>query len=373
MGGIIFVFYNISNRIAFYRQVSGKAEWRVSNGQRYLYVEADTHYDLGYNTGKALSYEIVKAKYLLIATGLVYGLSYLKMESMSKDYLDYIPNKYQREIEGMKDGATAGSGFSITFSDILIQTLFFEIIYGRFNPTSSAPFGCTDLGAKNNDNSIIIRQNVDIAKPFSLIHSFVLHKLNDDPLVFTYRLGGSLGFPTGKNEHGLNIVMNLVQTKIQAPLTTPIFVSVREGLANCKNVDDFYGILFPENESPYSLNFLLADDTDIIALQALPNNISLLYPATTIVQSNTYRDPLWQDNLVDKDYSKDRQEYAEDLIEEAYNDNHIKNKELLKILSDQPIICRNEEGIVGMKTIAFFTSESFGLGNSNGNIGSNPI
>ena len=107
--------------------------------------------------------------------------------------------------------------------------------------------------------------------------------------------------------------------------------------------------------------------------QALPENQTKVTLTTIAVRTNRYLDPNWQDKLADPEYSKDRQEYAEELIEEEYEDNKLTNEELLKILGDEPIICRNGEGLFTMETAAFITTESFGLGTVNGKVGEIPI
>ena len=119
--------------------------------------------------------------------------------------------------------------------------------------------------------------------------------------------------------------------------------------------------------------YIIANKSNLIALQSLPENQTVTYPSTIVVQSNTFREPLWQDTLIDPMYSKDRQIYAENLIDSVYNNNELTNEELLDILRDQPVICRNEKGIFGTGTLAFMTTKSFGLGNPNGKIGVTPI
>ena len=72
LGGIIFIFYNISNRIAFSRLTSGFSEWRNTNGQIYLYIETNNYYDLGYHTGKGIGYNIALMKYELLISSLMF-------------------------------------------------------------------------------------------------------------------------------------------------------------------------------------------------------------------------------------------------------------------------------------------------------------
>ncbi|MFX1233573.1 MAG: C45 family autoproteolytic acyltransferase/hydrolase [Promethearchaeota archaeon] len=374
---ILLVSYNISNRIAFFKfNISGYSEWVNSNGQKYLYIEADNSYDLGYHTGFQLSSEIIKMKLLIYLYAPILGLCYSEFENLCLNYLSYIPEIYKQEIQGISDGASAGGGFYISFRDIVVQSVFFEVVYGRISPSKlsmNKVLGCTALGSKNMNGSVVIGQNMDLLKPFSWVQSFVLHRLKGKPLIFTYRLGGCPALPMGKNEYGLTIITNLVQTNIEAPVTEPTFVVVREGLTNYKNIEDICKTLVLNNKSAYSRNLIVANRTSILSVQALPENHTIQIPTTTIVQSNTYVNPYWQKYLTDLNYSKDRQALAENLISIAYNNNELTNSELLNILKSQPIICRDEPGLFGTQTVAFMTFNSFGLGKPNRRIGIIPI
>ncbi len=364
-GSIIFLSYNISNRFAFIRlNLSGYYEWRESNGQDYLYVEANEHYDLGYHTGHALSWKIVQMKYLLFFGASFYGLNYFNLIEMSNQYLKKIPEDYQKEILGVSEGASQASGFYISFSDILIQNLFFEILYGRHEPTTlelNSDFGCTAFGANNTDSTMIIGQTMDLLKPMGLVQSFVLHKLNNEPLIFSYRLGGALALPMAKNENGLTIVFNLVQTNIISPIITPTFVLIREGLSSLTSVKDFKDYLFPNNQSSFCRNFIICNNTLLLSIQALPEIQEIKNINATITTSNTYLNTEWENYLKDPKYSKERQVHAETRLLEAYNDNILSDSELLDIFKDEPIIYRNEEGLFGVGTLSFMTTNSFGF------------
>ncbi|MGV9197254.1 MAG: C45 family autoproteolytic acyltransferase/hydrolase [Promethearchaeia archaeon] len=371
--GYSMLFYNISNKIVYHKNVGGFAEWRSSHGQQYLYVEADDHYGLGYLTGKAAAMKVYLMKDFFLAAALSMGLNYFSFIEIGKKYLDYIPQEYQEELQGIADGATAGSGFLVTFEDALIQSLFFEILYGQSQTDTDQMVACTAFGAINDDNTTIIGQNMDLAKPMKYFQYFVLHRLKNSPKVFTYRLGGCLSIAMGKNEHNLSIVMNLVQIKEKAELCKPSFVTVREGLAQDQLADKFYKTLFPEERSPFGLNYLIADNEKIIKVQARPDNIAKNYINSTQVHSNTYLNKNWRDALLDPGYSEERQEYSEGVLEESYEDGQITNYEILKILGDSPVICRKEEGLLGAQSMAFFTTKSFGCGTTNGEIGEIPI
>ena len=369
----VLFFYNLSNRIIYHREVSGFAEWRESNNQKYLYVEADDHYSLGYLTGKATAMKIYLMKEFFLIASLSLGLDYSSFIKIGDKYLSYIPEKYQDEIRGIAEGATAGSGFHISFKDALIQSLFFEILYGQSETEEDQMVACTAFGIKNEDNTTLTGQNMDLVKPMRNFQYFVLHKLKNKPKIFTYRIGASLAIAMGKSEKNISIIMNLVQIKEKADIFIPSFVTVREGLADSQNVSEFYDCLFPQAKSPFGLNYIIADGQNIMAIQALPNKISKNYLNDTQIHSNTYLNKSWKEKLLDPHYSEERQEYSEEVLHDAYKNGDVTNKELLELLSDEPVICRDEEGILGVGSLAFFTSDSFGCGTANQNVGSIPI
>jgi hypothetical protein len=131
--------------------------------------------------------------------------------------------------------------------------------------------------------------------------------------------------------------------------------------------------LFPESKSPFGLNYIIADDQKIIAIQALPDQISKSHLNSSKVHSNTYLNDTWKKELLEPDYSEERQRYSEDVLQDAYQDKTVTNKELLSILGDKPIICRKEEGLFGAQSLAFFSTSSFGCGTTNQNVGKIPI
>ena len=92
-----------------------------------------------------------------------------------------------------------------------------------------------------------------------------------------------------------------------------------------------------------------------------------------VTHSNTFLDPHWQIELKDLSYSKERQQYAEFLLSNACTDSKLTLYELHSILGDSPIICRDEGGLLSSETIAFMTTSTFGIGNTNANIGYIPI
>jgi hypothetical protein len=372
LGGVVFTFYNFSNRIAFSRIHTGYSEWRDSNGELYLYINADNYYDLGYLTGKGLALNIALMKYELMISSLMFGIDYFSMINIAKQYKEYIPAHYLIELQGISDGASAGSGFYLSFEDVLVQSVFLEIIYGRLLPNISVSLGCTAFGTINSDNHTLIGQNIDLMKPMGACGAFVLHKYRNEPLTFTYRIGACT-LPMGKNEHNIVINMNLVQLNIISDLTTPFFVIARDAFSQSTTIEQFYGYFFNNHTLPYGCNLLIAQNNTLLAVQCLPDEINLNHPNATIVHSNTYLNEIWKNKLADPYYSKDRQVYAENILQSAYDDHQLTDAELISILGNKPIICRDEEGFTGDGTVAFLTSKFFGIGTVHDDIGIIPI
>ncbi|TFG11713.1 MAG: hypothetical protein EU531_11300 [Promethearchaeota archaeon] len=372
LGAVVFTFYNLGNRIAFTRIHSGYSEWRESNGEAYLFISADDYYDLGYHTGNGLASNIALMKYELMISSLMFGIDYFSMINVAKQYMEYIPEDYLLELYGMSEGASAGSGFYLSFEDILVQSLFLEIIYGRVLPSKTISFGCTAFGTINSNNESIIGQNIDLIKPMGACGAFVLHQFRNDPLVFTYRIGACT-LPMGKNEHNIVINMNLVQLNIVSELTIPYFVLARDVFSQCNTIEQCSDKFFQNHSLPYGCNLLIAQNEKILAVQCLPNEINLNYPNSTVVHSNTYLNETWQDKLADPTYSKARQDYAEVILQSAYEDKELTDSELISLLGNKPIICRDEGGLTGDGTVAFLTSTHFGIGTVHENVGLIPI
>jgi len=356
-------------------------EWRESNGQPYLYIEADTYYELGVATGKGLVNQIVAAQMMNQFIPALLKTSIEELSSVAKEYLPFIPEKYQDEIRGIAEGVSEASGKTFTFDDMLLQALSLEVLYGRYNfdPTkidlkSLTSFqACTCLGVVNQDGATVMGQNYDAPGTSVAAMAWVLHRVGDEPGVFTARLGGVPGMPVGKNEHGLAMIVNVIISNATAPVMKPRFVRSREAFATCRTAQEAYKVMYEGDEFPFSLNMLISDPVKIIGVQILPHEIRPSYVSDVLVQANKYDYVDWQKYLLDPDFALARYQRADKLLRESYRDNEkITNEMLLDILRDSPIICRDDEKEMG-QTIAFMTRESFGLGNARGNVGKIPL
>lgn len=373
VGGLTF---NGITRLISYRNVLGEARWIETNGQKYLFVSANTPYELGYLTGQKLWSQIVSLKLILILMCSEFHLSYFQLEQRAKQYLPYIPAEHKNEMQGLADGSTNSLGFPITFNDILIQNTFLDIFYGQIIPENpNLVLGCTAIVAKNEEGSIIYGQNFDFINLFSSTISFVLHKLGSNPSVFGIRFGGTLNIPMGKNEHNVTSLVTVVRTTIHSELTIPTACRSRIAFESSSTADEFlnnlivqYGII-----QPAGMVVNIIDNDKFFKIEVAPNDLFIEEPEYSIA-TNTFLNSSWQAFLQDPLYSKDRQAEAETLFNDKYSDLSLTYEELIEILKDEPYICQKNGGSTDVGTIAFFTTNDFGLGNlQNNKIGKVPI
>ncbi len=360
--------YNIANRITFIRFPNGDYKWINTNGEQYLYLKAEDHYSLGYLMGRALASEIWELKTILLFQSVMTGRNYFDAISIGRSFLPFIPEKYQQEILGISDGATAGQGLYVSFDDILLQTLFFEILYGqKFLDVGG---GCTTFIAKNND-SIIGGQNIDLFNIIGQFGTFILLELSDETKIFCYAIGAGI-LPIAKGNNNISTMLNLVELKDKAPICRPLFVSMRESFRGNSSLYDFNRTFFSEGKTPYGMNLIVSDGQDFLGIQSNGNNQSY-FEGNDLVFSNTFLDAYWQEDLKDENYSKDRQLYGESELSGSLIDGYFSSSELTEILGDKTLICRESQGLLETSTVAFLTRDRFGLGNINGAIGDNPF
>jgi len=345
------------------------AIWHESNGQKYLEIYAFDHYDLGFLEGKFLSKKIHRLKDLIELLALKYipkRFSYQKFISMAQEYEKYIPRYLQQEMQGMADALE-----NIFYGDILLQNCFLDILYGQLIPMNnydlalhSYDFGCTSFGVIN-QNSTLIGQNFDLAVIFKPTLTFTLIKMPNKPDIFSLRTGALLSLPVGRNTHGVALSVTLIKNRMKGAISIPCSIKTRIAFETCNNAETMYNFII-STPSPTSGTLLIADESKIIALEILPTKYYREDVTDTIVRSNTFISNSLQKFLIKPKYSKKRQRYAENQLNEVYNHNKgLTDGGLLNLLADDPIICRMKYR--RSKTIAFNTKLYFGLGNPNQN------
>ncbi|TFF88434.1 MAG: hypothetical protein EU550_01305 [Promethearchaeota archaeon] len=341
------------------------SEWKLSNGQEYLEIYAPDYYTLGYLQGRELENEIEMMKSLLKLLTIKYILkrfSYSKLREMARRYERYIPKHCQIEMKGMADAVD-----DVDYDDILLQNCFMDIMYGDLIPNNYVDgdfqdfdLGCTSLGIKRKNNPLI-GQNFDYPFFFRSAASFVHLISPNNSEIFSLRLGGMLSLPVGINSSGLSLRINVIKSNLPANPSMPATIKSRIGLEFSRNSVDFYSFLINQKNSA-SCNLMIADKSYLYALECLPKFFVKKEIKNYVVNSNTYTSLEFQTYLINKDYSKERQDYTENRLKEMYEikGDYINDDDMLEILKDFPIICRNNP--FKPMTLAFLTNKYFGLG-----------
>lgn len=348
-------------------------EWKESNRQTYLYVEADNSFDLGLGLGQGLVKQITAnqliVKKILDNTKGKPVESYLNEEVLNQlmnEYYKYVPEYDLEEIKGMHKGYIKATNEKLTLDDFKLQSVLINIIYQFMSkmPKEMSLEGCTNFGVVNPDGSVVHGQNYDADGRMMDCNAFVHHKLKGEPDAFLYRTGVDLGTATGKNECGVCMTVSVLQSNIKAPIMTPRGVLVRKAMRQDTARRAVDAMVDDKGQSPFSYNLVVSDNQSIIATQSIPSEQRMTYVKNQIVQSNQYDYYDWIQYLKKPSYSKKRQLYSENLLSEMFNRyGKITNEDLLEILRDKPIISRQaiEDGIG--TTVLFLTRESFGHGN----------
>jgi len=352
--------------------VENIAEWRTSNGQNYLYITAADEYNLGVLEGQKLTKEILTLKQILIQLAPAYGLSYTTLVAYAANYLPYIAEVYMEEFEGIVAGVNSRVGNAVTLDDILVQNVWYDILYGLVMPSIS-PLACTGIAAENIRNAhnhhvqapkVVIGQNFDFTAAFLPCLSWVEHHCGHKPGIFGLRLGASLNLPLAQNTFGVVSTINLVLDRVLGGFQTPFCIRSRTALNQGTNVRRFLAAFYLEAEKEsFGWNQLVADKRHFVGVSSVPTN-QLITHDRLQVKTNTYTTNDWQVYLLDPVTSKDRQLAAENLATAAYADNKLTESELMTILSNQTagIARPSVSNPLATITCAFMTNSYFGLG-----------
>ncbi len=164
------------------------------------------------------------------------------------------------------------------------------------------------------------------------------------------------------NSKKLSIRVNVVKSNHKGLITIPNSLKARIGFEKFSNLESFCQFLGNYGSSS-SGNLLISDKAQLVAMEVLPKGFIREIVNETVVRSNTFTSKLIQKYLIDKKYSKERQNYAETLLKEKYqiSNGNITDSDFLGILADDPIICRLN--FFKPMTLAFLTEKYFGLGN----------
>ncbi|MHA1820630.1 MAG: hypothetical protein ACTSU2_01690 [Promethearchaeota archaeon] len=314
-----------------------------------------------------------------------------------------------------------------TFLDIYYSYLLPRIILfsNNQNPPSTAsistpqntqypydsPFGCTTIIIKNPDNAsskILFGQDFDFNNIFLPTISFTYVNFTASSKsfqVFGLRFGAMLSLPLGKNSNQVYSGVTVVPSKIFTTVSTPISVRSRNAFESAKNASDFVNTFLntqvnknisdsdmtPPISAPVTItvsdaaSFITLDisaehiyiynsEPKASASQIYTNlnnqqlNLTFIYNLSYAVRTNIYIEDAMQDFMQNRTLSLDRQNYADNKVEELImnfkngSSGSLTMKDINTLLKDKNI-CQDSQGNMGVSTLAFITNEYFGTGN----------
>lgn len=345
-----------------YSEGESYAKWHTSNGQEYLEVFALDHYIMGKLEGLALGKKIRGLKRLIKTFTLRFKKSTRQEINWKLSEFEYfVPETQKREMQGMADAVEG-----ISYHDILIQNCMMDVLHGHLMPKyyedpvlMEYDFGCTVFGAIN-QNGPILGQNFDFGIVFKPYLSFVHSKIPNVPEHFSLRFGGTLNCPPARNSNGVTLAINLVKTNIKGQYDLPFCLFIRKCLENSQNTEDIQKLLEKE-AGTFGYHLSAADKNNLISSEISPLEKNHQKIQNYFVRSNTYISKKFQRYLLKKGYSKKRQSYAENLLEEVISQkDKLSDKKLLEILGDRPIVCRINP--LKSMTLCYFSKDHFGRG-----------
>ena len=395
---ILIFSFNITIRLTQFKadnNVKGSAEWIKSNEVPYLSIEAADRFSLGFLEGRELALQILNLKNAIYLICSEVDIPYSYMTEQANLYLPYISNEYIEEMEGMVAGVKFGSGWLISFDDILVQNTFFDIYYGRVLPGSksveieSQSFGCTLLAKQASNGEVALAQNFDYPKTLKkggLFESLSwVHIQYKECEYFGLRLGGMLSLPVGVSKNGFSSVVSIIESKIVSNYSTPTLILVRSAWEDAASMGEYVSTIksSPQN---FAWSMIAANSTDFIGVQSTPLESRFVYSndSDQVVFTNRFAQDDWNDNYFqDEDFSLSRQNYAESLLNKAHGINEEEMQaeliDILKISEDSaefgyrsaPLNLGTESQSA---TIAFFSKSYYGFGTfCSEERGNNPI
>lgn len=329
------------------------AEWRFTNGQPYLYVEADNYYTLGYLEGQNLAFQTAWMKLMIMLQAQEIGLSYDVAIYYALDYFNYFSGEYLLEMNGFADSIDfviipfMGVVYNITidFLDVLVQNCFWDIYYGKIIPMLSgypqAPLivaGCTAIGSRTSWGKAILGQTIDISFLMQPTASWVYTKIQGKK-VFSFRTGSMLAMG-GVNKYGVAISTNLLEVLNVGCIGKPISVIYRSALENAKNVKQAKNIII-DNNFTLGWNYIIRDKRNIVAIETIPNSYSIegvKWRGYTF-DANIYENPYFKAFMIYPMKYVERYDRVSELCQIHSEDYKLDINDMFDIYSD-PVIAR---------------------------------
>ncbi|MFX1379409.1 MAG: C45 family autoproteolytic acyltransferase/hydrolase [Promethearchaeota archaeon] len=380
--GLFSGFITIANACETNDFESNYAEWRFSNDQPYLYVEADNYYTLGILEGKYLAFQIAWMKLMIMLQAQEIGLSYDIASYYTTDYLEYIPQEYLVEMQGIADAIDIVSilfmgeiyEISIDFMDVLIQNCFWDIYYGKIIPMLTgypqSPLiagGCTAIGSHTNKRTIF-GQTVDLTLSMKPTVSWVYVKINNKKF-FSFRMGSMLAMG-GINKWGLSISVNLLEVFNYGCSGMPLSVVYRYILENTRFINQARDNII-SNDFTLGWNYIIRNRRSIIAIETIPNSYSFerIKRGSYTFDANIYENALFKMFMIYPTKYLERYNTVSELCINYSQDGNLVLKDLFNIYSDTKISRRfttgdpTEVGTVGTFFVDHKNNIYFCLGN----------
>lgn len=289
------------------RENKNYAELRGEH-QNYLYIIAESYYDLGFLTGKYLISQINAFDNIIDYFIYTLNLDLQNILYLANNY--QIPKSYKEEMYGIADAT------GLTYEEILLQVVFLDLYYGILIPMqiSSGNIGaCTAFAVKNRNSHFIHGQTMDFGLIFKPTLVWVHHKIIGKEEVFALRMGAST-LAIGKSRK-VSCTLNLVQTWKSGDFGIPTSIKCRFAFENCKNAGKFLSIMI--SSFCASWNYIISDKKGtILTVESVPGIavINKVNKNNFAVKTNLYTTEQLKLFLIDPFYSLARQQKAEQLI-----------------------------------------------------------
>ncbi|MFX1374897.1 MAG: carcinine hydrolase/isopenicillin-N N-acyltransferase family protein [Promethearchaeota archaeon] len=326
------------------------AEWRISNYQQYLYVVANDYYTLGFLEGQHLAFQTAWMKLMIMLQAQELGLSYEHALSYTADYLEYIPEKYLLEMQGIADAIDIvpipfmGEIYqiSIDFIDVLAQNCFWDIYYGRIIPMLTgypqSPLiagGCTAIGAHTGKKTSFA-QTIDLSSLMIPSASWVLTKINNKKF-FSFRIGSMLAMG-GVNKWGLSISVNLLEVLNYGTSGKPLSIIYRNVLENAIFIRQAKNIII-SNDFTLGWNYIIRNRRYMLAIETIPNSYSIerIRRGTYSFDANIYENSLFKTFMIFPTKYLTRYNRVSELCQLYNQDGDLDIHDLFSICSDSLI------------------------------------
>lgn len=333
------------------------AEWRFSNNQPYLYVEAYDYYSLGFLEGQNLAFQIAWMKLMIMLQAQEIGLSYDVAVYYALDYLEFIPNEYLLEMNGIADAIDVVSipfngeiyEISIDFLDVLAQNCFWDIYYGKIIPMLTgypqSPLiagGCTAIGSHTHRRTIF-GQTIDLEYLMMPSVSWVYTKI-DGKKVFTFRIGSMLAFG-GINKWGLSVSVNLIEVFNYGCIGVPLAIIYRSVLENAIFVKQAEKIIV-SNDFTLGWNYIIRNKWSMIAVETIPNIYSSerIRKGSYTFDANIYENSLLKTYMIYPTKYLERYNRVSELCAIYNHDGNLDINDIFNIYSDSQISRRFTTG-----------------------------